>query len=199
MSETVRSQWREAAGRDKAHYVFLPNDASGALSALGLIEGSGRLSTEAGESASALLRSVLYRKGFTVHDHLGDAPTTGYMVSLQGYEEPYPLQELEAAPEIIEAYFEEHEPIISQPGNYFGAWLHKGNVYLDVSRHFDNVSEALEAGREWNQLAIFDLSHGISISVPTGETIEGARVYGRNPTVVSDQVLAHVRDADKGI
>jgi len=97
--------------------------------------------------------------GFSIHDHIGDGPTTGYMVSLnKSTERDFPVSELSA--DHIRQYQEDHADELSQPGTYFGAWHNPsdGRVYLDVSTNFKDKDEAMKAAKKADQIAIFDLS-----------------------------------------
>ena len=37
-----------------------------------------------------------------------------------------------------------------------GVWMHDGDLYVDTSESFDSLDEAVKAGKERKQLAIFD-------------------------------------------
>lgn len=118
------------------------------------------------EAVPSLMLHQAVRKngGFTVKDHLGDAPKSGYMVSLnKSSERSYRDNELK--PQHIEAYRQQHAAELKQPGAHLGGW-HDPNtkkVYLDVSQHFNNLDHAMQAAKRGKQLAIYDLKAGKSI------------------------------------
>jgi len=97
--------------------------------------------------------------GFSIHDHIGDGPTTGYMVSMnKNTERDFAAKDLTA--DHIRQYQEDHADELSQAGYYFGAWHNPedGRVYLDVSKNFKDKDEAMKAAKGADQIAIFDLS-----------------------------------------
>jgi hypothetical protein len=96
--------------------------------------------------------------GFTIKDHIGDGPKSGYMVSLnKSTERAYPENDFTA--DDIAQYQQSHASELSDPDCYFGAWhdpeTHK--VYLDVSKCFQDYNDAMKAAKAADQLAIFDL------------------------------------------
>ena len=96
--------------------------------------------------------------GFTLHDHVGDAPTDGYMVSLDKHsEESMPIADLR--PEMIEAFVGKHSENLAKKGNYLGGWLDRGRFYLDVSGHIPDLNRATGAAVRNKQLGIYDLSN----------------------------------------
>lgn len=49
--------------------------------------------------------------------------------------------------------------------HYLGVWVDAGVIYLDISRQIFNLDTALFFGREWNQLAIWDNSNRVAITL----------------------------------
>ena len=104
--------------------------------------------------------------GFTMHPVTGEQPTTGFALSIhKGHERVIPLKDL--TPAALVQYVKDNMQLAAQEGNYVGAWHNPadGNVYLDISRVVQNRAEAEQLGRDHNQLAIFDLKQGQSISL----------------------------------
>lgn len=111
------------------------------------------------------LMTMAKNGGFTLHDHVGDAPTSGYMVSThKNTEEMRPLSALR--PEHIAHYVNAHSRELANPNSYLGGWLDKGNFYLDVSTHRPTLDRAAADAAQNNQLAIYDLGKGQSINTP---------------------------------
>lgn len=52
--------------------------------------------------------------------------------------------------------FEAHKSILLEEGFDFGAWMHKGTLYLDVTRHYSDGILALKRAREMKEQAIWD-------------------------------------------
>lgn len=80
-------------------------------------------------------------------------PDSGYMVSVPGAEEITKLSAF--GPEHILSYEERH---LLEPGQYWGAWVHEGHVYLDKSVHFASRRAALTLARSWDQLGVYDIA-----------------------------------------
>lgn len=94
--------------------------------------------------------------GVTVKDKVGDAPTSGYMVSHPDTEEKVPFSQM--MPHDISDYATRHENLIDAPGNYLGGWEDGGQWYNDVSQNIVNPWDAAQTAENSNQLAIYDLN-----------------------------------------
>lgn len=85
----------------------------------------------------------------------------GYMVSLDGYEHTIPLKRF--TPKDIKNYIEKYSKELNDGGfNLLGIWINKGKVYLDISRHFHWVHNAIDALKIHNQKAFYDIKQGKS-------------------------------------
>lgn len=103
--------------------------------------------------------------GFTLHDHVGDAPTNGYMVSLhKNTEKSLPMNQLN--PGMVSKYVGEHTRDLAHPDSYLGGWLDGKNFYLDVSSHRPSLDRATHDAIRSNQLGIYDLAHGQTLYTP---------------------------------
>jgi hypothetical protein len=125
--------------------------------------------------------------GFTVHNHVGDGPTDGYMVSFNDNPDSYhtadnviPAHKIRGRH--IKAFTRQNRDLLRDPRNHLGAWLHKGNVYLDVSRHHPSLNEAIPQALKERQLGIYDLNNGATL--PTRAT---AKMTGHLPMEASDE------------
>lgn len=109
-----------------------------------------------------VMQAVTKDEGFTLHDAIGDGPRTGYMVSVdKGTEKVIPLRDLR--PEDIADYRDLHQQELADPSSFLGAWVWKGKVYLDVSKHFDDLAQAMEAARQHDQIGVYDIAKGETI------------------------------------
>lgn len=96
--------------------------------------------------------------GFTFHDHVGDGPTDGYMVSLyKNCEHRMPMHELTAAH--VRDFSDRHAELLARPHHYLGGWLEKGHFYLDVSVHVPEVDQALRDAIRARQLGVYDVTN----------------------------------------
>lgn len=86
--------------------------------------------------------------GFTLRQHLGDGPRTGYMVSYAGSEEAIPDTVSRAdLSDHIDRYLAQHKAAIdADPNMYFGGWHAQGKLVLDRSQHFDDEDAARTFG-----------------------------------------------------
>jgi hypothetical protein len=63
----------------------------------------------------------------------------------------------------LEGYLVENEDLLSNSNNSFGAWVSSEKTYLDVVATIKDKNEAIELGRKYKQLAIFDLKNLVEI------------------------------------
>ncbi len=95
--------------------------------------------------------------GFTYGMTVGGFVTNGYMVStVKNAEQVVPVAEL--TEDIIAGYILDHLDELTTSGNCLGAWLHEGNVYLDISQRVDTLDAAIALGIEHNQIGVYDLA-----------------------------------------
>lgn len=120
----------------------------------------------------SVMHAVTKDQGFSFHNTIGDGPTSGYMVSTQkSSEHAIPIRDL--TPEVLGDYRDVHQQELADPDNYLGGWVHKGKVYLDISRHVTDQGQAAALAKEHNQIGIYDLGAGqtmlTSDLIPTAE------------------------------
>jgi hypothetical protein len=158
------------------------------------------IQTTAGPYADAIRE----HGGFTTKNHLGDNPAGGYMVSLDKDSE-HALPADSFTDEDVEAYKQAHADALADPNAYLGAWHYGGQVYLDVSHHFDSEDEANDAAVRHNQIAYYDLANGREVTTrqPQGQVAASLLrlAAGGVPPVeatflrASDATAAHIREA----
>lgn len=106
--------------------------------------------------------AVTKDQGFTFHDHIGDGPKSGYMVSVAPEaEHVIPLRDLH--PDHIADYRDTHQDLLKDPNNFLGGWVYKGKAYLDISRHVESRDQALALARQHNQLGVYDIGSGQTV------------------------------------
>jgi hypothetical protein len=111
--------------------------------------------------------------GFTLHDHVGDGPTSGYMVSMdKNTEDSRPMDEL--TPEVVQGFADKHANALAQSGNYLGGWLDGGRFYLDISSHIPDLNRATNSAVRNKQLGIYDLNHGRTLDTDEAGWMTGA-------------------------
>ena len=85
--------------------------------------------------------------------------STGFIVSLDGYEAKIDIDNIEA----IKKAIENKKEIAQKIKGYIGLWVDNGLMYIDISKHIINYNRALEVARNNKQLAIYDLKNNKSI------------------------------------
>jgi hypothetical protein len=118
--------------------------------------------------------------GATYNIVTGDSPTSGYASSMQGHEKVINLPDTWASMTADERgmYIKQHilDFIVTNgtqletAWDYIGAWTHEGSIYLDVTRVFDDLYDAVLFGILNNQKAIYDFNRKESIEIPEGQT-----------------------------
>lgn len=120
------------------------------------------------KNVANLYSKVLSNDGFSTN-HKNESPVTGFMVSLPDYETivPADLLTFDLFKSIYNVYVKLAENTSAWlAGNvYFGAWVNDNKVYFDISQNIQDKSQAIASGKNWNQLAIFDLSTFESITL----------------------------------
>lgn len=115
-------------------------------------------------------REIVGNGGFSFSLDGGRKPDGGYMVSLPGFETVY-KHDVENARSFnrsaIHRYLESVSPIVESvfPSAFVGGWYHDGALYLDLSIQVPDIVDALRLAKSWNQLAIYDVSNGISLEL----------------------------------
>lgn len=116
------------------------------------------------EIIDQLVRGIEGRTGASVHGTTGAPPTDGFMVSLPDYEAILGTLPGGMATEIhVWRYVRKHySAVVSRNADgediYFGAWVEPLGVFLDLSVRVDDRDEAIALGREYDQLAIYDVA-----------------------------------------
>lgn len=86
--------------------------------------------------------------------------TTGFMVSIAGKEEKHSMRNfIHSGKVFLDAYIEKHRFELMRDDIYLGCWVDGDSVYFDLSERFEKALEAIGAGHEREQLAIYDLEN----------------------------------------
>lgn len=117
--------------------------------------------------------------GFTIDPHTGESVDKGYAVAVEGHSGVYGADEFFAqnpdtgrtkGAEIFEQYVRDNADLFSQPGIHIGGWRdpESGKIFLDPSEVVSDKDQAIQLGKDRDQIAIYDLGTGTEI--PTGGT-----------------------------
>lgn len=150
---------REQAGDIGPLDAYSVRSLNDAISVYNDLHRHGSVPEMSDEDKRALMKSIEETGGFTMRDHPGDAPSSGYMVSLPGYQEKMPRSQVS---EENQADFlkRQWEKIHSRPDLYGGGWADKADFYDDISKHDPRLWDAVDDALEGDQLAIYDTGHG---------------------------------------
>jgi hypothetical protein len=128
--------------------------------------------------------------GFSLNKN-GNAPKSGYMVS---FDAKHGGVETTISGEVTAEHIAAHQtavaPMLKSPRNYHGAWKdpESGKTFLDVSRNHRDIESAALHAKEQNQLAIYDVKNGKSIT--TREALRMAAKAKRDRQLTSDTVTS---------
>lgn len=153
--------WRKHAAAPSARYIFLPHwDPQECVDIMH--DHAADMGYRVALQVTPELMQQAQQGGFTLHDHVGDAPTHGYMVSLaKNAEQKLPMSEL--SPQHVQNFVGQHTRELANPDTYLGGWLDGPSFYLDVSSHRPTLDRAARDAAANNQLGIYDLDHGKTI------------------------------------
>jgi len=101
--------------------------------------------------------------GFSL-DKDNSAPTSGYMVSLEGLEvivDNFDTLSEEDINKACEWYIPQAQ--LKSESTYFGAWVDDNKLYLDLSLNIQDLDVAKAFGYANNQKAIYDVDNGESV------------------------------------
>ena len=115
---------------------------------------------------STLFSELSLTGGFSYNATTGSFnPSTGYMVSLAGFEEQFYFDDFENKD--IKQYFVRHVKQLCKDESFLGGWVDDNRVYLDVSINIDDLETAIYTGIMNDQLAIFDCANQRAITLPS--------------------------------
>ncbi len=124
--------------------------------------------------ASSILDRVRVNGGLSVNMVDGSEPTTGFMVA-KGKQygrivKAEDFYDSERGPEILYQYMKANKSDLATGKNYLGLWHNTADnqVYLDVSENIQDRERATSAGRERDQISIWDVANFAEID--TGGT-----------------------------
>lgn len=118
-----------------------------------------------------ILDEILLEGGISYNINTGQMnPSTGYMVSILGYEEKFDVNEITDAD--IQSYTLKHIDDLLSEFKYIGGWLDKdnNNVVLDISINIDDLEYAYYLGMINKQKCIYDCKNKRYIDLPSPQT-----------------------------
>ena len=115
---------------------------------------------------SNLVHELSLTGGFSYNVTTGESnPTTGYMVSLNGYEEQFYFDDFDNKD--LKNYFLKHIDKLNNEQYFLGGWVNDNYVYLDASINIPDLETAILYGINGSQLSIFDCANNKTIELPS--------------------------------
>lgn len=104
-----------------------------------------------------LINEIVKNGGATLNTELQNANlNNGYMVSMVGYETVIALDELKDYKQ-VEKTLIEYKKQARKNNAFIGAWINENKLYLDLSKNYKKLGNAIKIGKKNNQLAIFNI------------------------------------------
>lgn len=129
----------------------------------GTLELPGTFSHVASEETDQLAEVIRSSGGGTFDYNLDPVlRDNGYFVSVKGHEQVIPIDQLS---EVLESYIGKVGEFMEEDELFLGAWVENDQVYLDISRWFENKEEAIDFGRANDQRAIWDIKNNDSLYI----------------------------------
>ena len=103
------------------------------------------------------IESIKETNGCSYNLNTGELnPNTGYMVGIKSMGQQDVTYREDSLEDHVRTYLLKWSQVLEGGDLFFGAWVHKGMLCFNLSKRYENVEEALEAGRKWEQTAIWD-------------------------------------------
>lgn len=139
-----------------------------------------------------LVNELSLTGGFSYNAITGESNSaTGYMVSLNGYEEQFDFNDVDN--NTIRNYFLNHLDSLNKEEAFLGGWVDNNKVYLDVSVNISDLETAIYTGIMNNQKAIYDCANKRSINIPAPQT-SGTMTQNRTYNVLKAAQLAYIME-----
>ena len=139
---------------------------------------------------STLFSELSLTGGFSYNATTGSFnPSTGYMVSLAGFEEQFYFDDFENKD--IKQYFVKHVKQLCKDESFLGGWTEDNRVYLDVSINIDDLETAIYTGIINDQAAIFDCANQQTIKLPSPQK-SGTMAQNKTYNEMKAKQLAHL-------
>lgn len=108
--------------------------------------------------------SIVENGGATFNLVTGTSPTTGFVVSEKGFELKLKLFGNAITREIlvnaiVREFIRENGFELNRPENFLGGWIDDGELFLDISRVYDNEHDALRVAVENGQKAYYHIDN----------------------------------------
>ena len=120
------------------------------------------------EARNEMFDSVIANRGGTfAFDGRPVSPSSGYAVSLEGFEVKVPVKGISPPnlANLVNQLVAKVEGLADPSTHFVGMWIDKGNLYVDLSVLVEDKVQAVSKGIAQSQLAIWDFANDESISL----------------------------------
>lgn len=140
-----------------------------------------------------LINELYYEKGFSYNITTGENnPSTGYMVSLNGYEERY-FADDDFDNKDLKNFILKNSTQLYKHNRFFGGWIEDNQIFLDVSVNINNLEEAIYTGISNDQKAIYDCTNKAVITLPEPQK-SGTMTQNRTYNLMKAKQLAYLME-----
>lgn len=109
---------------------------------------------------SNIVQTVHKNGGISINQK-NETPKTGYMVSLLGYEKK--LRKKQFNEKTVKEYLNKYQRYMNSNNMYFGIWIEKKSVYMDISLNIQDQRKAILSGKANKQIAIYNIEENNTI------------------------------------
>ncbi len=108
--------------------------------------------------------SIIENGGATFNIVTGTSPTTGFVVSEKGFEDVTSIFGDDVTKQIlissaVSLFIGKNGVELNDPINFLGGWIDDGELFLDISRVYDNEHDALRIAVENGQKAYYSIDN----------------------------------------
>lgn len=108
--------------------------------------------------------AIIDNGGATFNIVTGTSPTTGFVVSENGFEDITPIFGDDFTKQIlihsaVSLFIGENGVELNNPINFLGGWIEGRNLVLDISRVYDSESEAINSAVSNKQRAYYSIDN----------------------------------------
>ena len=144
---------------------------------------------------STLFYELALNNGVSYNINTGESnPTTGYMVSLNGFEETFGFDDFENKD--ISNYMAKHINKLSDERCFLGGWVNENQVFLDISINLQDLETAILYGINGSQQSIFDCANNKTITLPLPQ-LSGTMTQNKTYNEMKAKQLAFLIETTK--
>lgn len=142
---------------------------------------------------NTLVHELALTGGFSYNVNTGEGnPSTGYMVSLLGFEDQFYFDDFDSKD--LKNYFAKYASQLSKEESFLGGYVNDNVVFLDVSIKIDDLEQAIYTGIINEQNAIHDNASNKTIFLPKPQK-SGTMTQNRTYNLMKAKQLAYLMES----